>query len=164
MEKLRLWHPRENARVGLWHVVWLVLAVAYAVPIAWTTYDKVIETNYQARARLIEQYRLWEFQPDYRGRPEMWTRIASRLLSDRQLIMRVAVRYGPLAREIEHDYRRDLTIARAEIVLTALALWAAPLGALYALAWLIRRRPAPPPAKVQPPSISDPRYKPPEKQ
>jgi hypothetical protein len=162
MKSLRLWQSGKTRRVGFWDVGWLVVAVAYAIPIAWSAYDKVIETNYQARARLIEQHRLWELQPDYRGRPEMWTRIASHLLTDRQLMMRVAARYGPLSQEIELDYRRDLTIARAEIVLTAVALWTVPLGALYALAWLVRRRPARPPAKVQPPSISDPRYKPPE--
>ena len=145
----------------LWRVFWVVLAAGYAVPIAQEAYDRLMIVNQQSRERLIHEHRLWELQPGFRGRPESWARMASRLLNDRQLLSRVSAKYGGQAEQIELEYRRDLTIARAEVVLGAAALWAAPLLAIYAVVWARRRRKPPAPPKVEPPSVSDPRYLPP---
>lgn len=150
------------ASIGWWKAAWLALAIAYAVPLSWTAYERLTEVSQQARARLIEQHRLWELHPEYRGTPEIWTRIASRLLNDSQLMRRVAARHGPLSAQIELEYRRDLAIARAEVVLTAFGWWVLPLAALYGLARLVSRRARPAPPKVQPSSVFDPRYRPPE--
>jgi len=140
----------------------LVLALAYAVPIATYATDRIARASEEARLRLIHEHQLWELDPNFRSKPQVWARIASRLLSDRQLLTRVATKYRGQSTEIELDYRRDLAIAHAEVVLGALAAWAAPLVALYALVWaLCRRKPALPP-KPQPASVSDPRYRPPD--
>ena len=150
-----------SRRTRLWQLAWILAAVAYAGPLAWNAYEDLVEVNYRSRARLIEQHRLWEVD-NFRGKPQNWTRFASRLLTDQQLLRRVAMKYGPQSEEIEREYRRDLTIARAEVIVVAFVWWAGPLAALYGLVWLARRRrPAPPPPKVQPASASDPRYRPP---
>ena len=149
-------------RTRLWLVAWIVVASAYAVPIAWNAYEELVRVNQEARARLIQHHRLWEMDVNFRGRPENWTRFASRLLSDRQLFRRIAMKYGAQSDEIEREYRRDLTLARAEVVVIALALWSGPLAAAYGLIQLLRRRrPRGPPPKVEPASASDPRYRPP---
>lgn len=146
-----------------WKVASIALAIAYAIPLAWHAYGRLTEVDQQARARLIEAHRLWELQPGYRGKPEMWTRIASRLLNDKQLMSRIATKYGPLAEQIELDYRRDLAIARGEVVFKAVALWALPLALVYGAARLAaRRKRRLPPPKTQPASALDPRYRPPQ--
>jgi hypothetical protein len=137
------------------------LALAYAVPIVSGADDRLTRVNQAARERLIREHQLWELQPDFRGKPEVWARMASRLLNDRQLLARVATKYRGQSEAIELDYQRDLSIARAEVVLGAFALWAAPLAAAYGLAWALRRKKPAPPVKAQPPSASDPRYLPP---
>jgi len=142
-------------------LVFVLIAVAYAVPLAWSAFDRLTRVNQAAKERLIHEHRLWELQPDFRGKPEIWARMASRLLNDRQLLARVAVKYGAQAEPLELEYRRDLGIARAEVVLSALGLWIAPLAAIYGVAWVIRRRKPAPPLKRAPPSASDPRYLPP---
>ena len=148
-------------RERIWLSAWIVVAIVCAVPIGWNAYKDLVRFNEQARARLIQQHRLWEVD-NFRGKPETWTRFASRLLTDQQLLRRVAVKYGGQSEEIEREYRQDLAIARAEVVVVAFALWAGPLAALYGVAWLARRRLRPRPApKVEPPSASDPRYLPP---
>jgi hypothetical protein len=149
-------------RFRLWNAVWIAIALMTAIPIAWNTYERVLEVNRQSRVRLITEHRLWELHPEYQGTPEVWTRFASRLLTDRQLLTRISAKYGPLSEEIERDYRRDVTIAQSEVVLTALALWALPLALVYGLARALYRRPrrSEPPVKVQPASVSDPRYLP----
>lgn len=149
-------------RALLWRGVWLVLAIACSVPVAPSAYEQFNRVSQAARASLIEQHRLWELQPDFRGKPEIWTRAASRLLNDRQLLRRVAAKYGGQSEQIELEYRRDLSIARAEVVVVALALWAAPLAALYGIVLLVRRRKRAPPPKIEPASVSDPRYRPPD--
>ena len=148
--------------VRFWNPVLLVLAIAWAVPVAYQTYDRVVQVRQEARAQLITLHRLWELHPEFRGKPETWTRFASRLLTDRQLLLRVASKYGGLAEQIELEYRRDLTIAEAEVVMVAIAIWAAPLGVLYGLGHMLRRRPRPvAPVKTKAPaSASDPRYMP----
>lgn len=148
-------------RIALWQWLWLGLALVHAWPIASNAYDRLIQVNQTARARLIEQHRLWELQPDFRGKPENWTRLASRLLNDSQLLARVARKYGALSEQIELDYRRDLAISRAEVVLTWFAFWAAPLAGFYGLLLLARhRRPVPAPsAMTRPASVSDARYR-----
>jgi hypothetical protein len=146
----------------LWQAAWLIAALAWAVPIGFSAYDQLTRVNDQARARLIEQHRLWELDPNFRGRPEIWTRLASRLLSDRQVLMRVAAKYGGQSEAIELEYRRDLTMARAEVVVIALAWWIAPVAALYGIAVMVRRRQRAPPPKVVPASVSDPRYRRPD--
>jgi hypothetical protein len=154
--------PARWASARLLQPAFIVLALAYAVPIALKAEDQLTRVNQQARQRLIDEHRLWELQPGFRGKPEAWARMAARLLNDRQLLTRVATRYGGQSAEIELEYRRDLAIARAEVVLGALASWAAPLGAIYALGWWgVRRRKAAPPLKVEPASAADPRYRPP---
>ena len=148
-------------RGRFWKALWLALAVVIAVPIASEAYDRILQVNLQSRARLITEHRLWEVHPEFRGKPEAWTRFASRLLNDRQLMTRVVAKYGPMADQIELDYRRDLTIAQAEVVLTAIAVWALPLALLYAIAWAARRRHRnAPQAKIQLASADDPRYMP----
>jgi hypothetical protein len=154
--------PARRASGRLLRLAFIVLALAYAVPIGLKAYDELTRVNYQARQRLIEEHRLWELQPGFRGKPEAWARMAARLLNDRQLLTRVATRYAGQSGEIELEYRRDLAIARAEVVLGALGSWAAPLAAVYGLAWWgLRRRRAAPPRKVEPASAADPRYRPP---
>lgn len=143
-------------------LVLFLIAIAYAVPVATSAYDRLMRVNQAAKERLIREHRLWELQPDFRGKPEIWARMASRLLNDRQLLARVAVRYGAHAEPLELEYRRDLGIARAEVVFGACALWTGPLAAIYGIAWALRRRKHMPPQKLQPASTSDPRYLPPD--
>jgi hypothetical protein len=149
-------------RPPLWRLVLLVLALAWAIPLAWNAYEQLDRVGERARTRLIEQHRLWEVDPNFRGKPEIWVRMAARLLSDRQVLQRVATKYGGASEEIELEYRRDLTMARAEVVVVALAWWALPLAVLYGGAVLVRRRTPAPPAKAEPASVSDPRYRPPD--
>ena len=152
---------RSWLRARLWIIAWALAAVAYAVPLGWRAYEDLVRVSYRERARMIEQHRLWEVD-NFRGRPANWTRFASRLLTDQQLLRRLAVKYGAQSEEIEREYRRDLAIARAEVIVVAGALWAGPVAALYGLILLMRRRRVPPPtSKIQPPSASDPRYRPP---
>lgn len=150
----------SSRRARLWVAVWIVAAAAYAAPIAWNAYEDLVLVNQRARARLIEQHALWEVD-NFRGRPENWTRFASRLLTDQQLLRRVAMKYGAQSEEIEREYRRDLTIGRAEVIVIALALWAGPVAGVYGLVWLARRRRPRPPPRIEPASASDPRYRPP---
>lgn len=148
----------------IWRGLWALLALAYAWPIASTGHERLLRVNEQARARLIVRHHLWESQADFRGRPEAWTRAAARLLTDGQLLRRVALKYGAAGEQIAIDYRRDLAVARAEVVLTWFALWAVPLAALYGIVAFARRRPSPrrPAPAPQPASASDPRYRPPQ--
>lgn len=146
----------------LWQGAWIALAIAVAVPMGFSAYEQLSHVSEQARARLIEQHRLWELDPNFRGKPAAWTRMASRLLSDRQVLMRVAAKYGGQSDAIELEYRRDLTMARAEVVVVALGWWAAPLAGLYGIALLVRRRQRAPPPKIVPASVADPRYRPPD--
>lgn len=152
---------REHLRrARVWLLAWALVAAAYAAPLAWKGYHDLVRVNQQARARLIEEHRLWEVD-DFRGKPKNWTRFASHLLTDQQLLRRVRAKYGAQSEEIEREYRRDLTIGRAEVVIVWLALWAVPLALLYGLASLVRRRSSRPPRKREPASASDPRYLPP---
>lgn len=151
--------PASDGR--LWRLAWLALAAIYALPVGWRAYDRVTDVTYKARAQLIMQYQLWELQPEYKkGSHQNWTRFASRLLTDRQLMTRVRARHGELAAQIETDYRSQLTIAQAEVVIVALALWAAPLAVLYALGiGIARLRRRAVPEKPRPASHSDSRYR-----
>ena len=146
-----------------WQIAWLILAIAYAVPVAYYANDRVTEVTRKARERLIVQYRLWELHPEYGGTPRTWTRFASRLLTDNQLLRRVRAKYGDLANDIELDYRRDLSIAQGEVIVAAAAAWAVPLAALYGLGLLIvmrrRRPPAQPQQAPERPAASDSRYR-----
>lgn len=150
-------------RLPAWRLVFVVVALTIAVPIAFNAYERLLQVNQHARERLILEHRLWELQPGFNGKPQTWARFASRLLNDRQLLSRVASKYGPQTEEIALEYRRDLAIARAEVVVVAIATWAAPLGLAYAVVcWLVRRRRSAAAPKVQPASASDPRYRPPD--
>ena len=151
-----------RARPGLlWRVAWLVVAVAYAAPVAYFAYGRLTEVAQRARERLIVEYRLWELHPEYKGSPQAWTRFAARLLTDSQLLRRVRLVERDVATDIELDYRRDLTIAQGEVVLAALAAWAAPMGLIYGIGYLVARRrravPEPLPAK---PAYSEDKYRP----
>ena len=154
--------PEARLRLGsAWQIALIILAVAYAVPLAYVAYNRLGEVARQARERLIVEYRLWELHPEYKGTPQAWTRFASRLLTHGQLLRRVHVKYGALATEIELDYRRDLSVAQGEVVLVVVAAWGIPVGALYGLGILLTRRRrrvlAKPPEK---PGYSDARYRP----
>jgi hypothetical protein len=146
-----------------WKIAWLTFAALYAALTCYIAYDRVVAVTRQAREQLIVQHRLWELDPEYQGSPRMWTRVASHLLSDNQLMKRVRARYGDLANEIELDYHRDLTIARGEVVLVAAAAWAAPTAALYGFGLIVVRRRRAPRAMPKPPqrsAESDSRYRP----
>lgn len=149
-------------KTGLWYFAWIALALLYAIPIALHAYDRVIEVTRKAREQLIVQHRLWELHPEYRGKPENWTRFASRLLTDRQLMLRVRAKYGEAAQQIELEYRNDLTIAQAEVVVAAAAIWGLPVAALYGIGWVVarRRRPPPPPPASARPRYDESRYRP----
>jgi hypothetical protein len=150
--------PKEK----LWHYAWMALALAYAVPVALRAYDHVIEVTRKAREQLILHHRLWELQPGFRGKPEQWARLAARLLTDRQLLLRVRAKYGEAAQQVELEYRSDLTIAQAEVVLAAFAIWALPVAAIYGVGWLLLKRtraPPPPPAPPRP-TYDESRYRP----
>lgn len=150
--------PAGRARI--WKLLWIAIAVIIAIPIASKAYDRILQVNQESRMRLITEHRLWELHPEYRGKPETWTRFASRLLSDRQLMTRIAAKYGPIADQIEADYRRDMAIAQMEVALTAAAAWLVPLALLYGIGWVWGRRRvrSEPPVKIQPASSADPRY------
>ena len=145
-----------------WHYAWLALALAYAVPVAWHAYDRFIEVTQKAREQLILHHRLWELQQGFRGKPEQWARLAARLLTDRQILLRLRAKYGEAAQPIELEYRSDLTIAQAEVILTAFAIWALPAAALYCVGYLLlerNRAPPPPPASPRP-TYDESRYRP----
>lgn len=148
-------------KARLWYYAWAALAILYAIPIAIRAYDRVIDVTLKARAQVIVQHRLWELDPGYRGKPEIWTRFASRLLTDRQLMVRMRARYGERAEQLELEYRRDLTIAQAEVVIAAAAIWGLPVAALYGIGMLVaRRRPPPPPPAPERPRYDESRYRP----
>ena len=142
----------------------LFLAVAWAIPVATEAYNRLVDVNRDARKRLIVSHQLWEMHPEYHGTPENWTRFASQLLTDRQLLRRIRAKYGDQAAQIELDYRSDLTIAQAEVVTVALAAWAFPLALIVGAWWLYsRQRPPPKAPRVAKPrtaSYDDPRYRP----
>jgi hypothetical protein len=144
-----------------WRVAWIVAALAYAVPVTYFAYGRLVEVSQRARERLIVEYRLWELHPEYKGSPQMWTRVASRLLTDNQLLRRVRLVERDAAADIELDYRRDLTIAQGEVVLAAVAAWAAPMALLYGFGYLVarRRRVVPEPAPEKP-AYSEEKYRP----
>jgi len=132
--------------------------------VGYFAYNRLVEVSRQAREHFIVQYQLWELSPEYQGTPQMWTRVASLLLTDTQLMRRVRAKYGrELTREIELDYQRDLMLAHAEVVLVAVAAWALPVGALYGLVVFASRRRRPPPGPAKQPvgtPSSDSRYRP----
>ena len=150
-----------SARVWLWKTVFVLIAAAYAWPVFWIAQDRVQEVNRKQREQLIIRHQLWELDPEYAGTPQAWTRFASMLLSDRQLMRRVRKKYGAFAEQIELDYQRDRFIAQAEVVLVAGAWWVLPLTVLYGIGALIghRRKPARPPETAQT-TVSDSRYRP----
>ena len=149
-------------KARLWYYAWIAVALLYATPIAMLAYDRVIDVTRKAREQLIVQHRLWELHPEYQGTPETWTRFASRLLTDRQLMVRMRAKYGDRADQLELEYRSDLTIAQAEIVIGAAAIWGLPVAALYGIGMAVgrRRRPPPPPPAPERPRYDESRYRP----
>ena len=149
-------------KARLWYYAWIGLAILYAIPIAMLAYDRAVDVTRKAREQLIVQHRLWELHPEYHGTPQTWTHFASRLLTDRQLMVRVRAKYGEAAEQIELDYRRDLTIAQAEVMIGAAAIWGLPVAALYGVGMVVawRRRPPPPPPAPRRPRYDDSRYRP----
>jgi hypothetical protein len=144
-----------------WKPALVLIAAAYAWPVYWAAEERVQEVTRKQREQLIMRHQLWELEPAYAGTPQAWTRFAAMLLSDRQLLRRVDRKYGALGRDIELDYRRDLFIAQAEVVLTASAIWALPLAALYGIgAWVGRHRRRMAPPETDSASVSDSRYRP----
>jgi hypothetical protein len=155
-------HPAMPTHLRAWRWRWLfaACALAYAMPLAWWAYQRAVEVGQQARTRLVIEYRLWELHPEYEGTPEAWTRFAVRLLSDRQLLRRVEKKHGEIGREIALDYRRDLAIARMEVIAAAAGAWLIPVAFCYGgvLLWLRRRSPPGATARRPPASAFDPRY------
>jgi len=151
--------PSTHAR---WRYLWIIAAALYALPIGKLAYDDFNDVTRKMRARLILEHRLWELHPEYRGKPQVWTNMAARLLTDRQLLTRVRAKYGDRAENIELDYRRDLSIAQGEVVLVAAALWGAPVAALYGIGWVVakRRRRVPPAPAPSRPAYDESRYRP----
>lgn len=144
-----------------WKTALFLIAAAYAWPVYRAAEERVAEVTHKQRQQLIVRHQLWDLDPEYAGTPKTWTRFAAILLSDRQLLRRVNRKYGALGRDIELDYRRDLFIARTEVILTAGAIWALPLAALYGIGvWVGRRRKAPTPPEIHSASTSDARYRP----
>lgn len=152
---------QPSARTRLWKAAFLIIAASYAWPVFWTAHERFEQVTRKQREQLIIRHQLWELHPEYAGTPQAWTRFASLLLSDRQLLRRVHRKYGAFGEQIELDYRRDLFIVQAEVVLAAGALWALPLAALYGVALLIGRRRKPPHrAEPERSTLSDSRYRP----
>jgi hypothetical protein len=148
-------------KARLWYYAWIAVAILYAIPIAMRAYDRIIDVTRKAREQLIVQHRLWELHPEYRGTPEAWTRFASRLLTDGQLMVRMRAKYGERAEQIELEYRSDLTIAQAEVVVGAAAIWGAPVAVLYGIGMVAaRRRRPPPPLAPERPRYDESRYRP----
>jgi len=86
------------------------------------------------------RYTLWKRAWCVLAAAYAWPVISIGLLTDRQLMTRVRAKYGDAAEPIELDYRRDLFIAQAEVVLAASAIRALPLAALYGLGFAVARR------------------------
>jgi hypothetical protein len=150
-------------RARWWLYLWIVAAAAYAIPTGKSAYDRTIEVTRKYRAQFIVAHRLWEAHPEYGGTPETWTYFASRLLTDRQLMLRVRARYPTGSEQVELDYRRDLSIAQAEVIVVALAVWGIPVGIAYWVGWMFaarwrRPQPAAPPPR---PAYDESRYRPP---
>jgi hypothetical protein len=153
----------KEVRARWWLYLCAVAAVLYAVPVGKVAYDRLNEVTRKMRAQLIVEHRLWELHPEYSGSPDMWTSFASRLLTDRQLLLRVRTKYQDGADQIELDYRRDLSIAQAEIIVVALAIWGLPVAAFYFLGFVImkrRRNPPGPPPPPPRPTYDESRYRP----
>lgn len=146
-----------------WLYLWMVAAAIYAVPVGNIAYDRTIEVTRKHRVQLIVAHRLWELHPEYNGKPETWTSFASRLLTDRQLLLRVRAKYREGAEPIELDYRRDLSIAQGEVIVAAVVIWGLPVGIAYGLGWMLaaRRREPPPAAPPPRPAYDASRYRPP---
>ena len=108
------------ARPGAWwRRAWL-FAAAVTLPIAaYFAYQESRVVAQSLRVELIQRYSLWETDPDYRGTPRDWTRFAAWLLDNEQLLERVRAKYGPLADQIELDFRRDAALA----LLYGIGLW-----------------------------------------
>jgi hypothetical protein len=154
---------RDMPKIKWWLAAWAVVAIVAAIPVGLATYERLTDVTRDAREKLIVLHQLWESDREYQGTPETWTRVASRVLTDHQLMRRVRTKYGDFGIQVELEYRRDLTIAQAEIAIVTIALfWAAPLAALlalgYAFARLRRRAPSSPPPRR--PSYDDARYRP----
>jgi hypothetical protein len=153
----------KQVQARWWVYLWLIVAALYAVPIGKVAYDRLNKVTVKMRAQLIVEHRLWELHPEYSGSPDMWTSFASRLLTDHQLLLRVRTKYPDGAEQIELDYRRDLSIAQAEIIVVALAIWGLPVAALYGVGFMIikrRRKPPGPPPPPPRPAYDESRYRP----
>lgn len=145
-------------RYGLW--AWLVVVAVSGVPVTRHAYQSVVETNIESRHRLIVQYELWRAHPNLKAAPQYWARLASRLLSDNQLMNRVRTVHPSSAEQIELDYRRDLTITQGFTLAKVLLPWMLAVALLYGTGWwLLRPRKALPPPKVVPASYNDPRFR-----
>ena len=139
-----------TGRFARWQWAWLLLAAASLPPAAHLAYQDSQQVAEALGAQLIRRYSLWETDPAYRGTPQAWTRFAAWLLDTDQLMERVRSKHGPLAEQIELDYRRDMALAHGKVVLTYLAWWSAPLALLYGLGWFHQQRSARRRAIVQP--------------
>jgi len=150
---------KSSARL-YWLWAWLVIAVVSGVPVGQLAYQSVVKTNIEARHRLIVAHELWHAHPKMKASPEHWARLASRLLTDNQLMNRVRVVHPNNAEQIELDYRRDLSIVQGLALAKYLLPWALTLALIYGAGWWLLRpkKPVPPP-RAAPASYNDPRYR-----
>ena len=150
---------KSSARL-YWLWAWLAVAVVTGVPVGRLAYQNVVESNIESRHRLIVQYELWRAHPKMSASPQNWARMASRLLTDNQLMTRVRIVHSANAEQIELDYRRDLTITQGLTLSKYVLPWALAIALLYGVGWwLLRPRKTAPPPKVVPASYNDPRYR-----
>jgi hypothetical protein len=150
---------KSSARL-YWLWAWLVIAAVSGVPVGQSAYQNVLETNTAARHRLIVQYELWRAHPKLTAKPQAWARLASRLLTDNQLMNRVRIVHPNNAEQIELDYRRDLSIVQGLAIARYLLPWVLTLALIYGAGWwLLRPRTPAPPPKIVPASYDDPRYR-----
>ena len=86
--------------------------------------------------------------------------MASRLLTDNQIMNRLRIVNPGQAQQIELDYRRDLTMAQAITAAKYLLPWALVMALLYGAGlYALRPRKRTPPPKAVPASYNDPRYR-----
>lgn len=133
--------PAHRSRwLAGWRRLWLIVAIAAALPAAYYASESLRETRLALHARLIVANELWLTDPAYAGSPRDWTRFAAWLLSSRQLLERARSRDPARGDVIEEEFQRDAFLAYGGVVATYLAGWGAPLGIAFALGWLRERR------------------------
>lgn len=151
----------ENSSARLyWLWAWLLIAAFSAVPLGRLAYRDIVELNIQTRHRFIVEYELWRAHPKLNASPQHWARSAARLLTDNQIMNRLRIVHPDQARQIELDYRRDLTLAQVIAGSRYLLPWSLLMALLYGAGlFVLRPKKRVPPPKSVPASYNDPRYR-----